>query len=60
MSDVRMVQEMQGHEGVIWIMKFSPDGEYLATGGKDASILLWVVVSKRCEKHLYSLADLRV
>jgi WD40 repeat protein len=34
-------QPIQEHDGVIWDMVFSPDGQILATAGADHNILLW-------------------
>lgn len=47
LSDLRLVQEINGHNGVIWVARFSPNGKYLATGSKDASICLWEVIENR-------------
>lgn len=38
-------QELQAHKGIIWTMKFSPDGQYLATGGEDGTVRIWRVTS---------------
>ncbi|XWS33178.1 hypothetical protein CRYUN_Cryun22dG0057300 [Craigia yunnanensis] len=40
-----MGQEIQAHKGVIWTMKFSPDGQYLASGGEDGVVRIWRVTS---------------
>lgn len=40
-----MGQEIQAHTGFIWTMKFSPDGQYLATGGKDRIVRIWSITS---------------
>nr|XP_043622898.1 WD repeat-containing protein 44-like [Erigeron canadensis] len=36
-------QEIQGHDGSIWAMKFTYDGHYLATAGEDKLIHIWEV-----------------
>ncbi|KAK9271573.1 hypothetical protein L1049_001934 [Liquidambar formosana] len=38
-------QEFQAHKGFIWTMKFSPDGQYLASGGEDGVVRIWHVTS---------------
>ncbi|KAE8680709.1 U-box domain-containing protein 27 [Hibiscus syriacus] len=44
-SELHMGQEIQAHKGYIWTMKFSPDGQYLATGGEDGVVRIWRVTS---------------
>ncbi|KAM0859454.1 hypothetical protein ACQ4PT_047185 [Festuca glaucescens] len=39
-----MNQEIHGHKGSIWSIKFSPDGRYLATAGEDCVIHVWEVL----------------
>ncbi|AFZ80966.1 U5 small nuclear ribonucleoprotein subunit, putative [Theileria equi strain WA] len=34
---------LTGHEGDVYALEFSPDGQFLATGGKDKTILLFQV-----------------
>ncbi|WCJ31593.1 Transducin/WD40 repeat-like superfamily protein [Euphorbia peplus] len=38
-------QEIKAHNGYIWSLKFSPDGQYLATGGEDGVVRIWLVTS---------------
>lgn len=38
-------QEIQAHKGFIWTMKFSPDGQYLASGGEDGMVRVWRITS---------------
>lgn len=38
-----MGQEIQAHEGVIRTMKFSTSGCYLASGGKDCVVRIWLL-----------------
>ncbi|PKI42263.1 hypothetical protein CRG98_037379 [Punica granatum] len=38
-------QEIQAHSGLIWTMKFSPDGQFLASGGSDGIVRVWRVNS---------------
>jgi WD40 repeat protein len=39
----RLAQVIQAHDGPVYALKFSPDGKYLATGGDDAKVVVWVV-----------------
>ncbi|XP_047081870.1 WD repeat-containing protein 44-like [Lolium rigidum] len=39
-----MNQEIHGHRGSIWTIKFSADGRYLATAGEDCVIHVWEVL----------------
>lgn len=55
LSAVYLGQEIQAHEGLIWSMKFSPDGHYLASGGQDGVIRIWRV--KQSDAYFKSLND---
>ncbi|CAF2054422.1 BnaC06g02280D [Brassica napus] len=41
LSAAYKVQEINGHKGKIWALKFSPDGKFLATGGEDGFVKIW-------------------
>lgn len=51
LSALYMRQDIQAHEGSILTMKFSLDGQYLASGGEDGVVRLWQVVEDdRCNE----------
>ena len=41
--EIFLVQSINAHSDSIWVARFSPDGLFLATGGKDAVLKIWVV-----------------
>ncbi|KAL2902857.1 putative WD repeat-containing protein C3H5.08c [Bienertia sinuspersici] len=44
LSSLYRKQEFSAHKGSILTMKFSVDGQYLATGGEDGALNVWKVV----------------
>ncbi|KAK9818208.1 hypothetical protein WJX72_008854 [[Myrmecia] bisecta] len=47
LADLTIVQELHAHSGVVWTMKFSRNGRYLATAGQDTVVRVWEVLDKR-------------
>jgi WD40 repeat protein len=41
--DLFLVQEIRAHSDSIWVARFSPCGNFMATGGKDAVLRIWQV-----------------
>ncbi|KAL3134692.1 hypothetical protein ABBQ32_007697 [Trebouxia sp. C0010 RCD-2024] len=47
LTNLAVVQELFAHTGVIWCMKFSKNGKYVATAGQDGVIRVWEVILQR-------------
>lgn len=52
-SAVYMDQEIQAHKGLIRVMKFSPSGWYLASGGEDCVVRIWQITEVEASPKLY-------
>ena len=46
-TDLRQIQTIEAHQGVVWALKFSGDGHYLASAGHDHVVRVWRVHSSR-------------
>eukprot|EP00210_Caulerpa_lentillifera_P007290 g6969.t1 len=60
LSDLRLVQEIKIHKGVIWVMQFCPNSKLLATGGQDTNIYIWKVLENRGVEESDNRVDLPV
>ncbi|CAJ2641572.1 unnamed protein product [Trifolium pratense] len=56
-SAVYIGQEIRAHKGLIWTMKFSPNGQYLATGGEDGVVRIWRVSSLKASSIWFAKED---
>ncbi|XP_006648708.1 uncharacterized WD repeat-containing protein C3H5.08c-like [Oryza brachyantha] len=50
---VYMCQEIQAHEGLIRVMKFSSSGWHLASGGEDCVVRVWQITEIESSANLY-------
>ncbi|XP_020593255.1 WD repeat-containing protein 44-like isoform X2 [Phalaenopsis equestris] len=60
-SALYMGQNFKAHNGAILTMKFSPDGEHIASGGEDGVVRVWQVMERPRNSNLYadSLKNIR-
>ncbi|KQJ82574.1 WD repeat-containing protein 44 [Brachypodium distachyon] len=52
-SAVYMGQEIRAHKGLIKVMKFSPSGWYLASGGEDCVVRIWQITEVEAYSKIY-------
>ncbi|KAF9599665.1 hypothetical protein IFM89_001611 [Coptis chinensis] len=54
---VYMGQQIEAHKGFILTMKFSPDRQYLASGGEDGVVRIWRVTSTDVSGSYFNSKD---
>ncbi|HKR11609.1 MAG TPA: protein kinase [Pyrinomonadaceae bacterium] len=40
-AEFRLVKSLQAHQGTVWAIAFSPNGQHAASGGEDGKVFLW-------------------
>lgn len=55
LSSLCIGQEFSAHEGSILVMKFSHDGNYLATAGEDSVVRVWTITQEERRDNLFEV-----
>ena len=51
---LKFSQEMKGHVGAVWCMKFSHCGTYLASAGQDTTVRVWKLLPEYVDEDVYN------
>lgn len=57
LSSLCVGQEFSAHDGSIVVMKFSHDGNYLATAGEDCVVRVWTIAEEERRDSMFEVAD---
>ncbi|CAN6929680.1 unnamed protein product [Brassica oleracea] len=57
LSSLCVGQEFSAHDGSIVVMKFSHDGNYLATAGEDCVVRVWTIGEEERRDSMFEVAD---
>lgn len=52
MKEGHLFYTMCGHQGGVFAVKFSPDGEYFSSAGHDTNVLVWKTNIEQPEPEL--------
>lgn len=55
LSSLSIGQEFSAHDGSILVMKFSHDGNYLATAGEDCVVRVWTITQEERRDNLFEV-----